>query len=52
MLVQEGKLACTSFPPWWDDVRDAFLLGVLAFPHGGTMLFDMCLHLYLYKRES
>jgi hypothetical protein len=51
MLVQEGKLACTSFPPWWDDVRDAFAC-VLAFPHGGMMLFDMCLCLYLYKRES
>jgi hypothetical protein len=24
--VQEGKLACTSFPPWWDDVaRDELL---------------------------
>jgi hypothetical protein len=20
MLVQEGKLASASFPPWWDDV--------------------------------
>jgi hypothetical protein len=20
VLVQEGKLAHTSFPPWWDDV--------------------------------
>jgi hypothetical protein len=47
MLVQEGNLARTSFPPLWDDVRDAFLLGVLAFPHDGTMLFDMCLRLYL-----
>jgi hypothetical protein len=26
MLVQEGKLAHTSFPPWWDDVRDALVL--------------------------
>jgi hypothetical protein len=49
--VQEGKLARTSFPPWWDDVRDAFFLGVLAFPHGrtNTMLFDMRLRLYLCK---
>jgi hypothetical protein len=27
VLVQEGKLACTSFPPWWNDVvRDALVL--------------------------
>ena len=27
MLVQEGKLACASFPPWWNDVvRDALVL--------------------------
>ena len=27
MLVQEGKLAHTSFPPWWDDfVRDELVL--------------------------
>ena len=25
MLVQEGKLACTSFPPRWNDVQDAFV---------------------------
>jgi hypothetical protein len=55
--VQEGKLACTSFPPWWDDVvRDAARAcargkeGALAFPHGGMMLFEM--HSCLCKRES
>jgi hypothetical protein len=27
VLVQEGKLACTSFPPWWNDVvRDVLVL--------------------------
>jgi hypothetical protein len=27
VLVQEGKLASASFPPWWNDVvRDVFLL--------------------------
>jgi hypothetical protein len=27
MLVQERKLACASFPPWWNDVvRDALVL--------------------------
>jgi hypothetical protein len=27
VLVQEGKLACTSFPLWWNDVvRDALVL--------------------------
>ena len=27
VLVQEGKLACASFPPWWNDViRDALVL--------------------------
>jgi hypothetical protein len=27
VLVQEGKLACASFPPWWDDVvRDELVL--------------------------
>jgi hypothetical protein len=27
VLVQEGKIARTSFPPWWnDDVRDALVL--------------------------
>jgi hypothetical protein len=27
VLVQEGKLAHTSFPPWWNDVvRDALVL--------------------------
>jgi hypothetical protein len=26
MLVQDGKLACTSFPPQWNDVvRDALI---------------------------
>jgi hypothetical protein len=58
VLVQEGKLAHTSFPPWWNDVvRDALVLvqegklaHVLAFPHGGMMLFEM--HLCLCKRES
>jgi hypothetical protein len=57
MLVQEGKLAHTSFPPRWDDVvRDELVLvqeGKLActsFPHSGMMLFKMssC----LCKRES
>jgi hypothetical protein len=25
--VQEGRLACASFPPWWNDVvRDALML--------------------------
>jgi hypothetical protein len=24
--VQEGKLACAIFPPWWDDFRDALVL--------------------------
>jgi hypothetical protein len=25
--MQEGKLACASFPPWWDDVvRDEIML--------------------------
>jgi len=52
MLVQEGNMACISFPPWWDDVRDAFFLGVLAFPHGGMVLFNMFFCLYLYKREN
>jgi hypothetical protein len=57
VLVQEGKLARASFPPWWDDVvRDELMLvqegklAVLAFPHGGMMLSKMssC----LCKRES
>jgi hypothetical protein len=26
VLVQEGKLARTSLPPWWDDFRDALVL--------------------------
>ena len=26
MLVQEGKLACTSFPTQWNDVRDVLVL--------------------------
>jgi hypothetical protein len=27
VLVQEGKLARTRFPPWWNDVvRDALVL--------------------------
>jgi hypothetical protein len=25
VLVQYGKLACASFPPQWNDVRDAFV---------------------------
>ena len=48
VLVQEGKLECTSFPPWWNDVvRDALVLmqdGKLArasFLHVGMMLFEM-----------
>ena len=46
MLVQEGKLACASFPPWWNHVvRDVLVIlqreikHKLAFPHGGMMLF-------------
>jgi hypothetical protein len=26
VLVQEGKLARASLPPWWDDFRDALVL--------------------------
>ena len=26
MFVQEGKLACTSLPPWWDDFQNVFVL--------------------------
>jgi hypothetical protein len=27
VLLQEGKLACASFPPWWNDVvRDELVL--------------------------
>jgi hypothetical protein len=26
VLVQEGKLACVSFSPWWDVVRDEVVL--------------------------
>jgi hypothetical protein len=26
VLVQEGKLACTRFPPWWNDDQDALAL--------------------------
>jgi hypothetical protein len=26
VLVQEGKLASASLPPWWDDFRDALVL--------------------------
>jgi hypothetical protein len=27
VLVKEGKLACASFPPWWNDVvRDELVL--------------------------
>jgi hypothetical protein len=27
VLVQEGKLACATFPPWWDDVvQDELML--------------------------
>jgi hypothetical protein len=26
VLVQEGKLAYASFPPWWDVVRDEVVL--------------------------
>jgi hypothetical protein len=25
VLVQYGKLVCASFPPRWNDVRDAFV---------------------------
>jgi hypothetical protein len=56
VLVQEGKLAHASFPPWWNDVvQDALVLVqegklALAFPHDGMMLFEMCL--CLCKREG
>jgi hypothetical protein len=52
VLVQYGKLACASFPPQWNDVRDAFVfVYVLAFPHkkalaflhGALSLLAMCL---------
>jgi hypothetical protein len=26
VLVQEGKLACASLPPWWDDFQDVLVL--------------------------
>jgi hypothetical protein len=26
VLVQEGKLARASLPPWWDDFQDALVL--------------------------
>ena len=26
MLLQEGKLARTILPPWWDDFRDALVV--------------------------
>jgi hypothetical protein len=26
VLVQEGKLAHASLPPWWDDFQDALVL--------------------------
>jgi hypothetical protein len=26
VLVEEGKLARTTLPPWWDDFRDALVL--------------------------
>jgi hypothetical protein len=26
VLVQEGKLARASLPPWWDDFRDELVL--------------------------
>jgi hypothetical protein len=27
VLVQEGKIACARFPPWWNDVvRDVLVL--------------------------
>jgi hypothetical protein len=56
VLVQERKLACASFPPWWNDVvQDALVLmqegklaHALAFLNGAIMLFEMC----LCKRES
>jgi hypothetical protein len=56
VLVQEGKLARASFPPQWNDVRDALVLvqeGKLAhasFPPQWIVLFEM--FLCLCKRES
>jgi hypothetical protein len=56
VLVQEGKLAHTSFPPQWNDVRDVLVLvqeGKLArasFPPWWIVLFEM--FLCLCKRES
>jgi len=26
VLVEEGKLACTSLPSWWDDFRYVLVL--------------------------
>jgi hypothetical protein len=56
VLVQEGKLACTSFPPQWNDVvRDALVLvqegksSMLAFPWWNDVVE---MHLCLCKRES
>jgi hypothetical protein len=47
VLVQEGKIACTSFPPRWNHVvRDVLVLlqkeiqHKIAFSHGGMMLFQ------------
>jgi hypothetical protein len=52
VLVQEGKLARASFPPWWDDVvhDELVLMQEVSFPHDGMMLFEMssC----LCKRKS
>jgi len=34
VLVQKGKIACTSLPPWWDDFQDVLVIvaeGKLAF---------------------
>jgi hypothetical protein len=57
LFVQEAKLACTSFPPQWNDVvQDALVLlqdgklSCASFTHGGMMLFEMCL--CFCKRES
>ena len=26
MIVEEGKLACASLPPWWDNFQDVIVL--------------------------
>jgi hypothetical protein len=39
MLVQEGKLACASLPPWWDDFQDALVF----VQEEKASIFEMCL---------